>query len=492
MKFLKRLLKIRFFISALFLTFLFVVILLFFRGNISETFATTLSRLYIIFLSFSFCVFSISAAGILDILSILRYVKKMSEALQRVARGDFDVKISLKRDDEIGELARNLEWMKDELKKNFEALEKEEEKMSAIIENVGDSIILIDDTRKIIFLNSAAEKLTGYKEEDAENKEYFNILKLFDKEKQVYICDVAHGFNESCPIEKAIRSDITIKLPKGIYLIDKYERRVEIDGGISPFREPTTKIKNYLIVFRDVTSEREIERMKSEFISITSHQLRTPLASIRWYVEMLLEGDAGQLNTSQKDYASEVHQSTRKAIELINNLLDVSRIEGGTVKYTLKPVQIEDVINDVVKDISVLAKASNVKIVKNFKGKILPSIKADYQKLFQVIQNIVVNAINYSKGRGEVIISLAKKDNNIIFSCVDFGIGVPREQQKDMFRKFFRATNAANTGVQGSGIGLFICKVFMGEMGGKIWFESEGENKGTTFYLSLPIGDKSL
>jgi len=491
MEIFRKLAKVRFFLVVLFVAFLVPIIFIyFFRGNQSTSFSETLSRLLFIFIGFTAFVFIMSLAGIWDVISILSYLKKMSDAIQKVAKGNFNVKIGIKRKDEIGELARNLEWMKEELKKNFEGLKREEEKLSAIVDNVGDAIIVLDNRKKVILANLAAQKLIVYKEEEMKGMEYYRFLRLFDDKKQIFICNFNTIDNEDCPVEKAIIAKKIVFIPRGIYLINRYEIKVEIDGSVSPFRDAKGEIKGYIIVMRDVTSEREIERMKSEFVSITSHQLRTPLSSIRWYVEMLLAGDAGELNKTQKDFTTEVYQSTKKSIELINNLLDLSRIEGGTVKYTLKPVRADKLVEDVISDVIPLAEASNIKIVKNFDKGTMLELNIDYQKAFQVIQNLIVNAINYSKGRAEVVLSLKKTAKDIIFSCKDSGIGIPKNAQKELFKKFFRAENATVVNAQGSGIGLFICKVFVEGMGGKIWFESEGENKGSTFYVSLPTVDK--
>jgi len=388
-------------------------------------------------------------------------------------------------------LARDLELMRNILKESFEELKKEEKRMNAIVENVEDAIIIIDEKEKIIIFNSSAEKITGYKREEAKGREHFQIINLFNEIKQISVCNNETCGNkeacEDCPIHMALKTNKSVKISKGIYLINKYGQKIEIDGVISPLKAVENGIINYALVFRDVTTEREIERMKSEFISITSHQLRTPLSSIRWYMEMLLAEDAGKLNEIQKDFTNEAYQSTKKAVELINNLLDVSRIEGGGIKYIKKQVQLEGVIEEAISDVSAFAIASNIKIVKDFKEEKFPFLSIDAQKIYQVIQNLIVNAISYSKGKGKVVVSLEKKDNNLVFSCTDSGIGIPKDEQKNIFKKFQRGTNAVNTGVQGSGIGLYICKIFTEQMGGKIWFESEGEGRGATFYVSFPI-----
>lgn len=491
MNFFKKFWKLRFFFIVIFVTpIILIIFLALSRLGSTETFAQNLTKLYLLFVGFAFFVLLTSLLGILDIIRVLNYLRGIMETVKKIARGNFDVGFDLKRHDEIGELARDLELMRNILKESFEELKKEEKRMNAIVENVEDAIVIIDENEKIIIFNSSAEKITGYKKEEAKGREHFQIINLFDELKQVFICNNEICENKSCekcPINKAFKTNSPIRIPKGVYLINKYGQKIEVDGIISPLKAVEEGTINYALVFRDVTTEREIERMKSEFISITSHQLRTPLSSIRWYMEMLLAEDAGKLNEIQKDFTNEAYQSTKKAVELINNLLDVSRIEGGGIKYVKKQVQLESVIEEAISDVSAFAIASNIKIVKDFKEEKFPLLNIDAQKIYQVIQNLVVNAISYSKGKGKVVVSLEKKDNNLVFSCTDSGIGIPKDEQKNIFKKFQRGTNAVNTGVQGSGIGLYICKIFTEQMGGKIWFESEGEGKGATFYVSFPL-----
>ena len=439
------------------------------------------------FFIFTFLVFSVALLGILSSIKIIKAIEKMFDFTQKIKQGNFEARVDVKRKDEIGDLGKNLNLMGRTLKKSFESIIEEKEKASSIIQNVGDALLVIDRERKITLLNPVAQALCGFKEEDVLGKEYFKIFKFFDQKNQKFVCQTFGA--QECPIEKAISSNQRIEIPEDFFLINKYEKKIEIAGSISPFSTDKSKVRygSYIIAIHDVTTEREIDRMKSEFISITSHQLRTPLSSIRWYTEMMIAGDAGKLNEKQVNFLQDVHESTITAISLINNLLDVQRIEGGVMKMDLKPMQLKECIDKVVSSLLPLITASNTEVIKDFEEELLPKVKADSKKLFQAFSNIISNAIIYNKSAGKIIINLQKKGKDIVFSCKDSGIGVPVSEQKNIFKKFFRASNTAGVGAPGSGIGLYICRVYIGQMGGKIWFESEGKNKGTTFFVSLPI-----
>jgi len=473
--------------------FIFLVLvlslgMLFFSIFLSRRTPTTFAQ-FAFYLLFGFAIFNlvvflIALVGISDSIKVVRAIGKMLDFTQKIREEDFEAKIDIKRKDEVGDLANNLDLMRRNLKRSFESITEEKEKASSIVQNVGDALLVIDGERKIILLNPAAEILTGYKQNDVQGKEYFKIFKFFDRENEEFICQ-ASG-DKKCPIEKAISLNRRVEIPEEIQLVNKYEKKIEVAGNISPFFLKNS-LNSYIIAFHDVTTEKEIDRMKSEFISITSHQLRTPLSSIRWYAEMMLAGDTGKLNEKQTNFLNDLHESTITAISLINNLLDVQRIEGGATKVSLEVVQLEENIEEVISALLPLAIASNAEITKSFGKELLPKVKADPKKLSQVFSNIISNAITYNKGAGRIIISLEKKGENIVFSCKDSGIGIPLEEQKNIFKKFFRASNTAGVGAPGSGIGLYICKVYVEEMGGKIWFESKEINKGTTFYVSLPI-----
>ncbi len=232
----------------------------------------------------------------------------------------------------------------------------------------------------------------------------------------------------------------------------------------------------------------QIDQMKSEFVSVASHQLRTPLTGIKWISELMQKGKAGGLTTQQKEFLDDIHGSNERMLRLVENLLNVSRIETGSKFEIVKASgDVVDIINSLAVDLVGLAHQHQVEIEKST----LPAkyvLPIDAEKMRQVFQNLLSNAVKYSKAGGTVIVTLAEKPETktVLLTIKDTGLGIPEKQQSRMFEKFFRADNVQTAETDGTGLGLYIAKAIVEGHGGKIWFESE-ENKGTTFFVELPV-----
>ncbi|MFH2013982.1 MAG: HAMP domain-containing sensor histidine kinase [Patescibacteria group bacterium] len=237
----------------------------------------------------------------------------------------------------------------------------------------------------------------------------------------------------------------------------------------------------------------EANKMKSEFVSIVSHQLRTPLSALKWSVNLLKGKRLGELNKKQEEYVDIVSDSAVKMVRLVNDLLSVNRIEQGKLAMQMEFFSIEDLILDVVKGLQILAKMKNVELVfKNHKN--LPLVYADKEKIRMVVQNLIDNAIKYSKQKGGFVEISANTDVNsklIKVSVKDNGIGIPEIIQKRIFGKFFRGDNLVKQKVEGTGLGLFIAKGIITICGGKIGFTSKPD-KGSNFWFTLPINIKKI
>lgn len=229
----------------------------------------------------------------------------------------------------------------------------------------------------------------------------------------------------------------------------------------------------------------EANRMKTEFINIVTHQLRSPLTNLKWAIDFLL------MNTSPKTkegYFKILKENAFRMSELVDNLLIVSRIEQGRFELKKKEISLEDILEDLKREFQPFLKASNVKIKLKIQ-KDLPKIFVDPYQIKLVIENLLSNAIRYSKDKGEIEVQLLKKNKDIRLTVKDEGAGIPKDDQKYIFQKFFRAANAQRHQTQGSGLGLYIAKSIVESLGGKIDFESE-ESKGSTFWFALPIFTK--
>jgi len=233
----------------------------------------------------------------------------------------------------------------------------------------------------------------------------------------------------------------------------------------------------------------EANRMKSEFVSIVSHQLRTPLSALKWSLDLLRSKRLGEINDKQREYLDIINESSNKMIKLVNDLLNVTRIEQGRVMMQIKSFSVEDLIEEIVKELKDFAEATNVEI-KFKNNKKLPNVYADPDKIRMVVQNLIDNAIKYSKkGGGWVEISTEKDEKMIKTIVKDNGMGIPELLQKEVFGKFFRGENLVKQRVDGTGLGLFIAKGFIKMLGGDIDFESK-EGNGSTFWFTLPIANK--
>ncbi|OHA63804.1 MAG: hypothetical protein A2940_02555 [Candidatus Wildermuthbacteria bacterium RIFCSPLOWO2_01_FULL_48_29] len=233
----------------------------------------------------------------------------------------------------------------------------------------------------------------------------------------------------------------------------------------------------------------QISRIKSEFLSITAHQLRTPLSALKWALYMVLEGDTGPLKKAQKELLEKGYKSNERMIALVNDLLDVVRIEEGRFDYKFAEGSIAPIIEDIVREIKIIADQGGVQLLFHKSSHRLPMVALDESKFRLALSNILMNAVRYTSPKGRVDIELTLHDHEILVLVKDTGIGIPREQLGRLFTKFFRAGNAIRVQPDGSGLGLFIAKNIIEKHGGKIWIESE-EGKRTTVYFTIPTSRK--
>ena len=368
-------------------------------------------------------------------------------------------------------------------------LGRERDRIKTIVSSMGEGLIVVDKNYQTVLTNKMAEKILEMPENELIGKDIRKITSLLKGDQKVAQNDLPleKMFKTGKIISVGIDDDFYYFLPSGkkfpVAIIDApLKNGDEIVGGI--------------IVFRDITVEKSLDKMKSGFVSIASHQLRTPLTSIRWFTEMLLSEDAGKLKKNQKEFIDQIYDSTLKLIELINTLLVLSRVEAG--KIEIKPVKIDLIkfSKDIVKELNYLIKEKQLKIEIKASKKII-SVKLDSMILRQAIANLINNSIRYTDKKGKISIFIEQKGGEIIYSVADNGIGVPKNQQDKIFDKFFRADNARLKEPSGSGIGLTLVKYLVELWKGKIWFESPAfvektsagkkEGRGTTFYFTIPV-----
>jgi len=241
-----------------------------------------------------------------------------------------------------------------------------------------------------------------------------------------------------------------------------------------------------LVILHDVSREKIIERMKTEFVSLAAHQLKTPLSGIKWTLKMFLDKEFGEMTKEQMDYIEKTYNANERMISLINDLLNVARIEEGRYIYKPSPTDFEEVIQGVIDIYQKNLKDKNLKLSFKKPKVRLPSVPTDIEKMTLAVENLVSNAIKYTLKGGTITISFKSDKDELEIAVADTGLGIPKEQQARVFTKFFRGTNVMKKETEGTGLGLFIAQNIIKAHKGKIWFEST-EDKGTTFHVSLPV-----
>jgi PAS domain S-box-containing protein len=380
-----------------------------------------------------------------------------------------------------------------ELKRLYETLEKKvlqrtkdlehiRSRYEAILASIGNGLVVVDKEGKIIYINKSFEEMLGWKTQEIVGKSMVEVVPRED------LNGIGVSFEERILTQVLAGQKFVADLTNPFYYIRKDKSRFPVNSIVSPM-VLNKKIVGAVEVFRDITKETEIDKAKTEFVSLASHQLRTPLSTVSWYSEMLLTGDVGEVTSDQKKYLEEIYTGNQRMVDLVNTLLDVSRIEMGTLVVESKPTNIAKLAQGVIDEQRLQIIEKRIKLSTSFENSI-PSIQADPKLLRMVIQNLLSNAIKYTpeKGKVKIFISL-DKNKNIILKMSDTGYGIPKNQQDKIFTKLFRADNVIGKDTEGTGLGLYIAKSIVEQLGGSLWFESD-EKKGTTFYAVLPLGKK--
>ena len=232
------------------------------------------------------------------------------------------------------------------------------------------------------------------------------------------------------------------------------------------------------------TELRGLDQAKSDFISVVAHQLRTPLSALKWTLSLFNSGDVGELSEEQKQYMKKMGETNDHMIKLVNDLLDANSVDAGQLNYSFSTVQVEEVIEDAIEELSAFAKKREVSLL--YSKQTLPIVWADAERMHSALQNLIDNAIKYSRAGGVIAVTAEVAGQMLRVSVADQGIGIPDEQKPHVFERFFRARNAIKAENGGTGLGLFIVKKIIEDHGGTIRFVTR-ENVGTTFTVELPL-----
>jgi PAS domain S-box-containing protein len=348
----------------------------------------------------------------------------------------------------------------------------------AILFGIGDGLVVTDRDGKIIMTNHAFEEMLGWKTSEAIGKQATDILKRFDDAGNII------PFKERVLTQVLAGEKIATPITNHSYFKRKNGTQFPVRIVVTP-----VFIDNAIVgaveVFQDITKEREVDRAKSEFISLASHQLRTPPSIIGWYTETLQSGDLGPINEKQAGYLAEIYRANQRMVAIINSLLNISRIEMNTFAISPKAIDIKEIINETVRELESRFHRK-IELTMNYNPQI-GLFEADPNIMQIIIDNLLSNSFKYSPPENTKIeITVSMEKGSLLLSVKDNGIGIPGKDQGRVFEKLFRADNAIVTNPDGTGLGLYmIKKIVVDGLNGTTWFDSK-ENNGSTFYVSIP------
>ena len=344
-------------------------------------------------------------------------------------------------------------------------------KFQKVVDSSTEAVSITSPDGALVYVNAAWSILNGYSESEALGRNS-RLLKSGENPSDVFVAmweKIASG---------AIyhTEDIINKRKDG----SKYQA----DLSIFPIREGTQTLF-YVSLCQDISLRKEVDRAKTEFVSLASHQLRTPLSAIRWYSEMLLSKYVGELNDKQRQYLKEIYAGNLRMVELVNALLNVSRLELGTFAIEPEDVNLVEVCESVLSELSPQITEKTQTIERIF-ADAPPTYPADPKLIRIVFQNFLSNSVKYTQPGGHIAVEIARREDNLYIRVTDDGYGIPKAQHSKIFEKLFRADNVRQKDTEGTGLGMYIVKAIIENSGGKIWFDSE-ENHGTTFHVLMPI-----
>lgn len=359
-----------------------------------------------------------------------------------------------------------------------EELEKQKNHLNLIIASMGEGLLLINEAFRITLINEKAAALLGIRPEDAQGKDVRKLIVAWQGDERLT------GENRPATLAFAKGKPITATVTDNYYYQTAGREKFPISFTIAPLTQEE-EVQNIIIVFRDITEEKALDEARTNFISLASHQLRTPLTAVKWYTELLMDKGMGTLTELQTKFAQQILMGANRLGETINLLLSLARIEGKALEINPKPIQIVDFAKTVIGELAPLAKKEGVSLILHEPLPSLPIISFDPAMLHEVMANLLVNAIRYSWKDETVTISLSAGEKEATVAIADNGIGIPAAVQGRVYEKFFRADNATKKVSGGTGLGLPLVRSLISLWGGKIWFTSQ-EGKGTTFYFTVP------
>lgn len=356
-----------------------------------------------------------------------------------------------------------------------DTLEKQRSQNAAILSGIGDGVFVIDTSGKIILFNKASSLITGFSEKEAIGRRYFDLLKFVNEDTKAPTFEF---------VQTALSGTKSV-MPRRTMLPTKSGKIIPVADSAAPVYDSSGAIAGAVVVFRDITSERELENAKEEFVALASHQLRTPIVIIQGYLDLLIDELSKEITPERKLTFNAMQRAILSLTELVNGMLNVSRVETGTIGISPEPTDLPALLDKTLGEFKIEMQEKNFTFEKKYAENI-PTINVDQRLTVAIVRNLMSNAIKYTPIRGSISVVLEKTDSEVVVSVTDSGLGIPKDQQDKVFSKFYRADNALENKIEGTGLGLYVVKSIIDEAGGRIWFSCE-EKKGCTFSVAIPL-----
>lgn len=377
------------------------------------------------------------------------------------------------------ELEQYHEKLIDLVKERTEQLAEEKELLAVTLSSMGDAVIAVDAENRITLFNKTAEQLAGWRFEEVHHKPVDEIIRIINEQTKKPADSPIDRVLESREIESGTGNDA---------LIARTGRECPIAATAAPIQKNDGTMTGIVMVLRDVSQQREIDRMKSDFISSVSHELRTPLTSIKAYTETMLD-DPNMAQQTRQEFLQIINEESDRLTDLINGILDISKVEAGTIEIIRKPINVASVAKRAAESLEYLAGKKKIRLQTDIEEH-LPELLGDENKIYSMITNLINNAIKFTPENGTVSVSAKLVNKELVVKVSDTGMGIPKDDLHKIFGRFYRVHRPGKQ-IQGTGLGLAIVKEIVIKHEGRIDVESELE-KGSTFTIYLPVAAQTV
>jgi NtrC-family two-component system sensor histidine kinase KinB len=405
---------------------------------------------------------------------VVQPLRRVMEAAQRISEGNYEVEISPRSSDELGSLASEFNAMARKLRAyrelNIRQIMEEKTKSEAILQSIDDGIVVVDADGKVADMNFAAAAALGVEAAGWQGAHFLEVVKNEDLFQY---------------IKESMKSGQPPRIGEGedVFTVTEGEAKRHYQFSIIPVHEKTERMLGVVLLFRDVTKLKELDRLKSEFVMAASHELRTPLTSIDMSINLLKDRASHNLNREDQQLLTVAHEELQRIKALVNDLLDLSKIEAGKMDLAFDRVPIDLLCEKATMALKIQADEKGIELTCELPEG-LPEVRADANKVTWILTNLIANALRYTEHGGHISVAAQAAGSQVHVSVEDDGAGIPYEYQSRIFDKFVKVKG--DQGTDGTGLGLTICKEIVRAHGGTIWVDSK-PGTGSTFTFTLPI-----